>query len=214
MTAKRFFDITISALATVTILPLLFIIFAYPIKHSSQGPVFFRQRRSGIDGKIFYCIKFRTMLVNKDADTLSAKEGDERITRIGKFLRETSLDEVPQFLNVLTGDMSIIGPRPHMLFHTEYYSGLILEYKLRLKVRPGITGASQIMGLRGSVHDLEQMKRRVRVDNWYIRNRTHVLDMKIFIRTISIMIKQLSSSIASLNFKKQKLNDVSVKNKH
>jgi len=123
------------------------------------------------------------MIVNSEADTLQAVDGDSRITRVGAFLRGTSLDELPQFINVLKGDMSIIGPRPHMLYHTETYSSRVPDYMRRLSVKPGITGVAQILGYRGGTPADADMARRVRLDLWYIDHRSFRLDMHIFVRT-------------------------------
>lgn len=181
---KRLFDIMVSLVFVCTLFPFLYIIIGMAIKVTSQGPVLFRQRRHGRDGRIFTLLKFRTMKPNDEADTLQAAGNDRRLTSIGYFLRKTSLDELPQFINVLKGDMSIVGPRPHMLYHTEVYSALIPGYMGRLSVRPGITGVAQILGYRGETPAIEDMARRIRLDLWYIDHRSFRLDLYIFIRTL------------------------------
>lgn len=186
---KRLSDIAVSLVFVCTLFPLLYIIIGVAVKISSPGPVLFRQQRSGLGNKPFTCLKFRTMIVNGEADTLQAVDGDIRITRVGAFLRNTSLDELPQFINVLKGDMSIIGPRPHMLYHTETYSSRVPGYMRRLSVRPGITGLAQILGYRGETPLDEDMARRVRLDLWYIDHRSPGLDIYIFIRTFLTFMK-------------------------
>lgn len=189
MTSKRFFDITVSFIVACTLFPLFYLIIGTAIKLTSQGPVLFRQQRSGLGDKPFTCLKFRTMVVNEEADTLQAVGNDRRITTIGKFLRETSLDEFPQFINVLRGDMSIVGPRPHMVYHTKTYSTVIPDYMRRLTVKPGITGLAQILGYRGETPEKTDMERRVRLDLWYIDHRTFKLDLHIFIYTLFDFLK-------------------------
>lgn len=189
MTPKRFFDITVSFIVICTLFPLFYLIIGTAIKLTSQGPVLFRQQRSGLGDKPFTCLKFRTMVVNEEADTLQAVGNDRRITTIGKFLRETSLDEFPQFINVLRGDMSIVGPRPHMVYHTKTYSTVIPDYMRRLTVKPGITGLAQILGYRGETPEKTDMERRVRLDLWYIDHRTFKLDLHIFIYTLFDFLK-------------------------
>lgn len=189
MTPKRFFDITVSFIVVCTLFPLFYLIIGTAIKLTSQGPVLFRQQRSGLGDKPFTCLKFRTMVVNEEADTLQAVGNDRRITAIGKFLRETSLDEFPQFINVLRGDMSIVGPRPHMVYHTKTYSTVIPDYMRRLTVKPGITGLAQILGYRGETPEKTDMEWRVRLDLWYIDHRTFKLDLHIFIYTLFDFLK-------------------------
>jgi len=159
------------------------------IKLTSKGPVLFRQKRSGLYNKPFACLKFRTMVMNAEADVLQAANNDRRITPIGRFLRKTSLDELPQFINVLRGDMSIVGPRPHMLYHTEMYSAVIPGYMRRLAVKPGITGVAQILGYRGETPELVDMARRVRLDLWYIAHRSFKLDLHVFTYTLIDLLK-------------------------
>lgn len=189
MTPKRFFDITVSFIIVCTLFPLFYLIIGTAIKLTSQGPVLFRQQRSGLGDKPFTCLKFRTMVVNEEADILQAVGNDRRITTIGKFLRETSLDEFPQFINVLRGEMSIVGPRPHMVYHTKIYSTVIPDYMRRLTVKPGITGLAQILGYRGETPEQADMERRVRLDLWYIDHRTFKLDLHIFTHTLFDFLK-------------------------
>lgn len=186
---KRVFDIMVSLVFICTLFPLFYVIIGAAIKLTSAGPVLFRQQRSGLGNKPFTCLKFRTMVVNDEADTLQAAGDDKRITAVGKFLRETSLDELPQFVNVLRGDMSIVGPRPHMLYHTELYSALIPGYMRRLAVKPGITGVAQVLGYRGETPELADMARRVRLDLWYVDRRSFKLDLYLFIHTLFDFLK-------------------------
>lgn len=185
---KRLFDIMVSVIFLCTLFPFAYVIIGTAVKCSSPGPVLFRQRRHGRDGRVFTILKFRTMRPNGESDTMQAVHNDSRLTRIGGFLRRTSLDELPQFINVLMGDMSIVGPRPHMLRHTEMYSALIPGYARRLSVRPGITGLAQVLGYRGETPAAADMARRVRLDLWYISHRSARLDLYIFARTIRSML--------------------------
>ena len=180
---KRSFDIAVSSVF-LCFYPLIYIPVAIAIKLSSPGPVYFRQERTGYLGKSFKCLKFRTMRVNAGADKCQATQNDPRKTRVGDFLRKTSLDELPQFINVLRGDMSIVGPRPHMLKHTEYYTRMVDRYMVRHVVKPGITGWAQVNGFRGLTDELWKMERRVEHDVWYIENWTFLLDLKIMVRTV------------------------------
>jgi len=180
---KRLEDFVLSCLfLLIAALPMLLI--AVAVKATSPGPVFFRQRRYGMDGKQISVWKFRTMSVCEDGPNVpQAKRCDPRVTRIGAFLRRTSLDELPQFFNVFFGDMSIVGPRPHAVAHNELYRKQIKGYMLRHKVRPGITGWAQINGWRGETDDLYKMEKRVEHDLWYIRNWSLWLDLKIIVLT-------------------------------
>lgn len=180
---KRSFDIAFSS-AFLLVSPVIFIPVAIAVKLSSPGPVFFRQERTGYRGKSFKCLKFRTMRVNVKADELQATKDDPRKTAIGDFMRRTSIDELPQFINVWLGDMSIVGPRPHMLKHTDDYSRLIDKYMVRHVVKPGITGWAQVNGYRGLTDELWKMERRVEFDVWYIEHWTFMLDIKIVVRTV------------------------------
>ena len=186
---KRSFDIFFSLVILLTIFPVLYIIAGILIKLSSPGPILFTQKRTGLYGQDFMCFKFRTMKVNEDADLLQAVKDDPRKTKIGDFLRRTNLDEFPQFINVLLGDMSVVGPRPHMLKHTEQYSALIDKYMVRHLVKPGVTGWAQVTGYRGETKTLEQMEGRVKRDVWYIENWSFFLDLKIIVVTVLNMFK-------------------------
>lgn len=186
---KRAFDFVFSLCILVTVFPVLYIVVGILIKMSSPGPVLFKQKRTGLYGQEFECYKFRTMRVNAEADTLQAVKNDPRKTRIGDFLRRTNLDEFPQFMNVLLGDMSVVGPRPHMLKHTEQYSALIDKYMVRHLVKPGVTGWAQVTGYRGETKTLEQMEGRVKRDVWYIENWSFFLDLKIIVVTVLNMFR-------------------------
>lgn len=179
---KRSFDIALSSVILLCLLPFLPLI-ALIIKTQSPGPVFFKQARTGLNGREFFCYKFRSMHVNSDADRVQATEHDPRKFAFGNFMRKTNIDELPQFFNVLRGDMSIVGPRPHMLYHTEMYRKLIDKYMVRHFVRPGITGWSQVTGFRGETKELWQMEGRVRRDIWYIENWSIWLDIRIIFKT-------------------------------
>ena len=181
---KRTFDILFSSLFILFIMSWLFPILALLIKLSSKGPVFFIQKRTGLNNSVFNCYKFRTMCVNDKADVLQATDNDMRITSIGNFLRKTNIDEFPQFLNVLLGHMSVVGPRPHMLKHTDEYSALINGYLTRHFVKPGITGWAQVNGLHGETDQLWKMEKRVEYDIYYMNNWTLWLDIKIVPMTV------------------------------
>lgn len=180
---KRSFDLLFSSIVLL-FSPIIFIPVAIGIKISSPGPVFFKQKRTGYRGKDFNCLKFRTMRVNATADTAQATADDPRKTRFGDFLRRTNIDELPQFINVWLGQMSVVGPRPHMLKHTQDYSRLIDKYMVRHVVKPGITGWAQVNGLRGLTDQLWKMERRVEYDVWYVEHWNFFLDLKIIIRTL------------------------------
>ena len=186
---KRVFDIVFSFtflfLVMSWLLPIIYIL----IKIDSNGPVFFTQLRSGKGNKPFKCLKFRTMVVNNDSDTLQATKNDPRITKLGQFLRKSSIDELPQFINVLLGDMSVVGPRPHMLKHTEQYSKLIEKFLGRHYVKPGITGLAQCMGYRGETKTIEDMENRVRLDRYYIENWSFWFDIKIIFLTVVSLVR-------------------------
>ena len=182
---KRFFDILASLLFLVLIYPFVWCFVAIGTSLSSPGPILFKQKRTGYKGRPFTMYKFRSMKVNADADKLQATADDPRKTKFGDFLRRTSIDELPQFINVLKGDMSIIGPRPHMELHTEMYTKLVDEYLVRHMVKPGLTGWAQVNGCRGETKTTEAMADRVRYDIWYIEHWTLGLDMKIILKTIA-----------------------------
>ena len=181
---KRMFDLTFSFLVIVFILSWMFPLISILIKLSSRGPILFKQLRSGVNNEEFLCYKFRSMNISINSDSKQATLNDSRVTKIGSFLRKTSLDEFPQFFNVFMGDMSIVGPRPHMLLHTEEYSSLIKKYMVRQLVKPGITGAAQVRGYRGETKELEDMEGRVRLDVWYIENWSLSVDINIILNTI------------------------------
>lgn len=181
---KRAFDLICSTIFLVTLFPIIYAVVAIIIKKQSPGPVLFKQERSGLNGKVFVCYKFRSMHVNKDADKVQATLNDPRKFKFGNFMRKTNIDELPQFINVWLGDMSMVGPRPHMLLHTEQYSRLIKEYMVRHWVKPGITGWAQVLGFRGETKELKQMEDRVKADIWYVENWNFWLDIKIIWKTI------------------------------
>ncbi len=186
---KRLFDIFFSLGVILFIFPILFPVFALLIKISSKGPVFFKQKRSGKNNEEFTCLKFRTMRVNNEADEKQATRNDPRITKIGAFLRKTSLDELPQFFNTLWGDMSVVGPRPHMVRHTQEYSEMIDKFMVRHFAKPGITGWAQVKGYRGDTNDPALMQKRVELDVWYVENYSILLDIKIILLTIWVIIR-------------------------
>ncbi len=181
---KRVFDITLSLLIIVGILSWLTPILGLLIKLESKGPVFFKQRRNGLDYKVFYCYKFRSMTPSPLAHLYQATKGDERITRVGRIIRKTSMDELPQFINVLKGEMSVVGPRPHMVSHTEMYAGRIDKFMVRHFIKPGITGLAQVSGYRGEVETDEDIIKRVRFDIFYLENWSLLLDIKIAFQTV------------------------------
>ena len=181
---KRSFDIVISLLVIVGILSWLTPLLGLLIKLESKGPVFFKQRRNGLDYKEFYCYKFRSMKPNPMADLHQITKGDERVTRIGRIIRKTSMDELPQFINVLKGDMSVVGPRPHMVSHTHMYAERINKFMVRHFIKPGITGLAQVSGFRGEVDSESHIINRVKYDIFYLENWSLFLDLKIVFQTI------------------------------
>lgn len=186
---KRIFDLVFSITILVLLCSWLFPVIAILIKVTSKGPVFFVQKRYGFHEEVFCCLKFRTMVVNDESATKTTEDNDSRITSIGKFLRKTSLDELPQFINVIKGEMSIVGPRPHMLAVDNYYKPKIGRYSLRSMVSPGITGLAQVNGLRGDYGDVEvEMKKRILADTFYVRNWSFVLDLVIVLKTVLLVI--------------------------
>lgn len=185
---KRGTDVAVSALALLLLAPLMLLI-ALAVKLGSPGPVLFKQRRYGLYGEEIYIYKFRSMTVLDDGPTIvQARAGDRRITRIGHFLRRTSLDELPQFINALQGRMSVVGPRPHAVAHNEEYRKLIKGYMLRHKVKPGITGWAQVNGLRGETATLDKMEARIRYDLDYLRNWSLWLDLWIILKTVKVVL--------------------------
>jgi len=186
---KRSIDVLISLVALIILLPVFFPVLSILIKLSSPGPVFFKQLRTGKRGKEFYCYKFRTMRCSSDAHTKQATLHDNRKTKLGNFLRKTSLDELPQFFNVLIGNMSLIGPRPHMLMHTTEYSPKVDKYMVRHFVKPGISGLAQVKGFRGETKDLELMEKRIMFDIYYVENWSLDMDLKIMFKTVFMILK-------------------------
>jgi putative colanic acid biosynthesis UDP-glucose lipid carrier transferase len=186
---KRASDIVLSLLIVALISPLLLVI-ALCVKLTSPGPVIFKQRRYGLDGNVVKIYKFRSMTVCEDGGTIvQAQSGDKRVTPLGAFLRKTSLDELPQFINVLQGRMSIVGPRPHAVAHNEMYRKLIKGYMIRHKVKPGITGWAQVNGYRGETQTLDKMKHRIEYDLDYLRNWSMRLDLYIIAKTVWVIFK-------------------------
>ena len=186
---KRFFDILFSLFVIVFVLSWLTPILAICIKLESKGPVFFKQSRNGFNYQEFDCYKFRSMTPNKDAHLHQATKGDNRITKVGAFIRKTSMDELPQFFNVLFGDMSVVGPRPHMVSHTNMYAQRIDKFMVRHFVKPGITGLAQVSGFRGEVEKDDDIVSRVKYDIFYIENWSLLLDVKIILQTVTNAIK-------------------------
>lgn len=186
---KRIFDFAVSSFVILFILSWLIPLISILIFIESPGPVFFSQFRTGKNKKSFLCYKFRSMKINKDADAKQATKNDDRITKIGKFLRRTSLDEFPQFINVLIGNMSIVGPRPHMIKHTDDYSKLVDQYMVRHLSKPGITGWAQVNGYRGEITETTEIKNRVHFDIWYLENWSLLLDIKIVFLTVFNVLK-------------------------
>ncbi|MDX1909362.1 MAG: undecaprenyl-phosphate glucose phosphotransferase [Bacteroidia bacterium] len=181
---KRGFDLVFSLAVILLVFPVMFPLIALLIKLDSPGPVIFKQLRSGKNNRKFWCYKFRTMRVNPDEEHRQATRHDSRVTPLGRFLRRSSLDEFPQFINVLLGDMSVVGPRPHMIQHTHEYAVTINKFLFRHFITPGITGLAQVNGYRGEITDPYLMQKRVEYDTWYIENWSLLLDIKIVLQTI------------------------------
>jgi putative colanic acid biosynthesis UDP-glucose lipid carrier transferase len=186
---KRIFDIVFSSLVIVFVLSWLTPLLAILIKIESKGPVFFKQSRNGFNYKEFNCYKYRSMTPNEDAHLYQASRGDDRVTRVGRFIRKTSIDELPQFFNVLFGDMSVVGPRPHMVSHADMYAKRIDKFMVRHFVKPGITGLAQISGFRGEVESDKDIIGRVKYDIFYIENWSLLLDLKIIFQTFINAVK-------------------------
>ena len=186
---KRVFDLVFSSLVILLIMSWLYPLLAFLIKRQSKGPVLFKQMRTGKKNEPFWCYKFRSMYINIGDETQQAKKDDARVTPIGKFLRRTSLDEMPQFFNVLIGDMSIVGPRPHMIKHTTDYNDHINNFMVRHFVKPGITGLAQVSGLRGETKKVSDMKRRVKTDIDYVQRWSLITDIKICFLTVIVTLK-------------------------
>ena len=186
--SKRLFDIVFLLCIIVFLLSWLVPIIAILIKLESKGPVFFKQGRPGLDEKEFFCYKFRSMQMN-DKTEESVTKNDPRITKLGAFLRKTSFDEMPQFFNVFLGDMSIVGPRPHLWSHNNEYQKKIKKYNFRLHIKPGITGLAQVKGYRGEIENDEEMANRIKYDLFYIENWSLLLDIKIIVLTVINVFK-------------------------
>jgi len=186
---KRSFDIAFSLFIILFVFSWLCPIIALLIKLESEGPVFFVQLRTGRNNTVFRCFKFRSMYINHDSDRKQATRNDDRVTRIGVLLRKTSLDELPQFFNVLIGNMSIVGPRPHMISHTEEFLRVTDKYASRHSFKPGITGWAQVRGYRGETSSKEAILKRVDADSWYLENWSLLLDLKIILLTFLITLK-------------------------
>jgi len=187
--AKTLMESTLALLGLIALLPL-FAVVALAIKLDSRGPVFYRQLRTGKDGKTFKILKFRTMTAESGNKVVQATRNDARVTRVGRILRKTSIDELPQLINVLLGDMALVGPRPHAIEHDEYYGSILPMYKKRFAVRPGLTGWAQINGLRGETRTLDKMEQRIRCDLEYVRNRSFRLDLAIIFMTPLVIFFQ------------------------
>ncbi|MCC9166772.1 undecaprenyl-phosphate glucose phosphotransferase [Pontibacter harenae] len=185
---KRVFDIAFSLMVICLLFPIVLPIIAIAIRLESKGPIFFKQLRPGKKNRLFVCYKFRTMFVNNQTEMQATKD-DPRVTRVGRFLRKTNLDEIPQFFNVLLGDMSVVGPRPNLVSQLDHYSKLISKYHIRHFVTPGITGYAQVSGYRGETKELQLMEKRVEYDVQYMENWSFMMDMKIIFLTVWNMIK-------------------------
>jgi putative colanic acid biosynthesis UDP-glucose lipid carrier transferase len=181
---KRTFDVVFSIIVIFGILIWFAPILALLIRLESKGPIFFIQKRTGFDNKEFQCFKFRSMAINEEADAKQAGKNDMRVTKIGRFIRRTSIDELPQFYNVLFGNMSVVGPRPHMLKHTDEYANKVDKYMLRHFVKPGITGLAQVRGYRGEIERDSDIQNRIKFDIFYVENWSFLLDLKIIFQTI------------------------------
>jgi putative colanic acid biosynthesis UDP-glucose lipid carrier transferase len=186
--SKRLFDVICSAAGLIFLTPLLLTI-AILVKATSRGPVLFAQRRTGLGGKTFVIYKFRTMTTLENGErVVQACRNDCRITRIGSFLRRSSLDELPQLWNVLVGDMSIVGPRPHAVAHDHYYGALLPDYRDRFRAKPGITGLAQCNGARGPTETLDKMSRRIRLDLAYIERWSLAMEARILVKTVKLIV--------------------------
>lgn len=181
---KRLFDIVFSLVFLLTLFPFIVLVVGIVIKITSPGPIFFKQKRNGQYGNVFWCYKFRSMKYNNPSESRQATQHDSRVTPFGKFLRKSSIDELPQFINVLKGDMSVVGPRPHMMQHTEKYGELINKYMVRHFVKPGVTGWAQVTGFRGETKTIDEMEGRIKQDIWYIEHWSFALDIYIILLTV------------------------------
>ena len=186
---KRLLDVVVAGSALLLFLPLLLLVMV-AIRMESPGPAIFRQRRTGYRGQVFTILKFRTMSVVEDCATVrQATRNDERVTQVGALLRKLSIDELPQLWNVMRGDMSIVGPRPHALAHDEYYGALIPTYAARFRAKPGLTGYAQVNGFRGEISDMRCMSDRVAADNSYIEEWSLALDIAILVKTVPLIFR-------------------------
>ena len=183
---KRGFDIVFSLCFLCLVFPFILLFVFVVTEFTMPGKLFFVQKRTGLNGKTFKCYKFRSMRKNPHSEVRQATKGDDRVTRWGYIMRKTSLDETPQFINVLMGDMSIVGPRPHMLKHTDEFTELVDGYMLRHQVKPGVTGWSQVNGYRGEIRKPEDIENRVKFDLWYIDNWSFLLDLRIIFKTVTL----------------------------
>ena len=186
--SKRAFDVAFSLLVVVLVLSWVFPILFILIKSESKGPLIFKQKRDGLDFKPFYCLKFRSMRLNDDADTLPVQHQDPRITQVGRFIRKFSIDELPQFINVLKGEMSVVGPRPHMLSETDSFKKISRDFYKRHEVKPGITGLAQIRDCRGEINSTYDLTDRLKYDLFYIRKASFGYDLLIVYKTFIKMI--------------------------
>ena len=190
LAAKRFFDLALATGGLLALLPLM-LATAVLIKLDSSGPVFFLQKRNGFNGQTFDIFKFRTMHVLENGTSIKqATRDDPRVTRLGRWLRKSSIDELPQLINVIRGEMSLVGPRPHATSHNSEYEKLIANYAFRHHVKPGLTGWAQINGYRGETRNVEQMSQRVEHDLWYINNWSPWLDLRITLQTLAVALRQ------------------------
>ncbi len=187
---KRAFDVFVSSFVILFILSWMVPLVSLLVWLESRGPIFFRQLRSGRDNESFTCLKFRSMVPNGVSDAIQATKNDNRVTRMGAFLRKTSLDEFPQFINVFFGEMSVVGPRPHMLRHTEEYKQIVNQYMARLYLKPGVTGRAQVKGYRGEITDVELLRKRVEHDIWYMENWSLALDFQLVFLTFLGLFKK------------------------
>jgi putative colanic acid biosysnthesis UDP-glucose lipid carrier transferase len=187
--AKRGFDICLSAGFLILVASWLFPLIALAIRADSRGPALFRQLRVGLRGEMFTCLKFRTMFTGSESVFCQATRADPRVTRVGHFLRRTNLDELPQFINVLVGQMSLVGPRPHVRELDQAFADHLRHYRERHLVKPGITGLAQVLGHRGETRSAREMSRRIRLDRYYVRKGSFWLDLMIVLRTISVVIR-------------------------
>ena len=190
---KRLLDVIVAFTALVLLSPA-FLVIALAVRMDSPGPILFRQRRTGLNGQVFRILKFRSMSVVEDGDAVRhAVSDDPRVTRVGDFLRKSSLDEMPQLINVILGDMSLVGPRPHALAHDAHYGSLLPQYGLRFAVRPGLTGLAQVQGLRGEIRQLDCMAQRVDADVEYVRTWSVLRDVAILLRTVPMILKRVNA---------------------